>query len=169
MITAIVQENRYVKYLTYVLWLGRSRSGGVVFMAGVHFDSCTDARAHLKDLLDAADRGRVATIRRDARTTAFVDRDRLRYFLASVSPSRAQVVTEEGGWSVFLPGLPVAADGATFDEALDEMIQALREYADDWQDRLLDAPNHANNWGLVQLVVLSNDDQLREWLVGSGR
>jgi predicted RNase H-like HicB family nuclease len=138
-------------------------------MAGVHYDSYTDARAHLKDLLDAAERGRVATVRRDERTTAFVDRERLRYFLASVSPARAQVVAEAGGWSVFIPGLPVAADGATLDEALDEMVLALREYAEDWQDRLLDAPNHTNNWGLVQLVTLSSDAQLREWLVGPTR
>ena len=138
-------------------------------MSAVHYDSYTDARTHLKDLLDAAERGRVATVRRDTRTTAFVDRERLRYFLAAVSPSRAQVVAENGGWSVFIPGLPLAADGASFDEALDEMIIALREYAEDWQDRLLDAPNHAGNWGLVQLVSLSDDNQLREWLVGSGR
>jgi predicted RNase H-like HicB family nuclease len=129
-------------------------------MAGVHFESYTDARAHLKDLLDAAERGRVATVRRDSRTTALVDQERLRYF-------RARVVAEANGWSIFIPGLPVAADGATLDEALDEMILALREYAEDWQERLLDAPNHANNWGLVQLVSLSTDDQLREWLVGS--
>ena len=138
-------------------------------MSAVHYDSYTDARAHLKDLLDAAERGRVATVRRDTRTTAFVDRERLRCFLSAVCPSRAQVVAEDGGWSVFIPGLPVAADGASFDEALSEMISALREYAEDWQDRLLDAPNHAGHWGLVQLVSLSDDDQLQEWLVGSGR
>jgi predicted RNase H-like HicB family nuclease len=138
-------------------------------MSAVHYDSYTDARTHLKDLLDAAERGRVATVRRDARTTAFVDRERLRHFLAAVTPSHAQVIAEDGGWSAFIPGLPVAADGASFDEALDEVIVALREYAEDWQDRLLDAPNHAGNWGLVQLVSLSDDNQLREWLVGSGR
>jgi predicted RNase H-like HicB family nuclease len=142
---------------------------GGAAMSAVHYDSYTDARTHLKDLLDAAERGRVATVRRDARTTAFVDQERLRCFLAAVTPSGAQVVAEDGGWSVFIPGLPVAADGASFDEALDEMIIALREYADDWQDHLLDAPNHTGNWGLVQLVSLSDDNQLREWLVGSGR
>ncbi|MEU2030588.1 hypothetical protein [Nocardia amamiensis] len=64
-----------------------------------------------------------------------------------------------------MPGLPVAADGATFDKAVDEMILALREYADDWQSRLRAAPNHRENWGLVQLIGLSNDAQLRDWLV----
>jgi hypothetical protein len=148
--------------LVAMLW-----RGGLVSIT--HYDSYTDARTHLKDLLDAAERGRVATVRRDTRRTAVVDVDRLRSTLASLSPSRAQIVAEANGWSVFIPGLPIAADGATFDDAVAEMIAALREYADDWQERLLDAPNHRGNWVLVQLVGLSDDDQLRDWLVGSVR
>lgn len=136
-------------------------------MSAVHYDSYTDARAHLKDLLDAAERGRLATVRRDTVRTAVVEVERLRHFLASLVPLRAQVVAEDGGWSVFIPGVPVAADGPTFEEAIGDMVDALREYADDWQDRLLDAPNHRENWGLVQLIGLSDDEQLRDWLVGS--
>jgi hypothetical protein len=138
-------------------------------MSAVHYDSYTDARAHLKDLLDAAEKGRVATVRRDSATTAVVDVERLRHFLAARIPSRAEVLAEAGGWSVFISGLPVAADGATFDAALDEMVDALREYADDWQERLLESPNHRENWGLVQLVSLSSDEQLRDWIVGASR
>lgn len=136
-------------------------------MSAVHYDSYTDARAHLKDLLDAAENGRVATVRRESARTAVVDVERLRHFLAALVPSRAQVVPEADGWSVFIPGLPVAADGATFDEAITEVIEALREYADDWQERLLDSPNHRENWSLVQLISLSDDDQLTDWLVGA--
>jgi predicted RNase H-like HicB family nuclease len=138
-------------------------------MTAVHFDSYTEARAHLKALLDAAERGRVATVRRESATTALVDVDRLRHYLAAVTPSHAQAVPEDGGWSIFIPGLPLGADGRTFNEAVIEMVDALREYAEDWQDHLLDAPNHRENWGLVQLISLSDDDQLREWLVGKAR
>jgi predicted RNase H-like HicB family nuclease len=138
-------------------------------MSAVHYESYTDARAHFKDLLDAAARGRLATVRRDSAMAAVVDVERLRHFLASIVPSRAQVVPEAGGWSVFIPGLPVAADGVSFDEAIDEMVDALREYAEDWQERLLDAPNHRDNWGLVQLISFSDDQQLRDWLVGAAR
>lgn len=138
-------------------------------MSITHYDSYTEARAHLKDLLDAAERGHVATVWRDAAKMAVVDVERFRSSLALLSAHRAQVVAEADGWSVFIPGLPIAADGATFDEAIAEMIVALREYAEDWQERLLDAPNHRNNWGLIQLISLSDDDQLRNWLVGSGR
>src|SRR5262249_30538502 len=111
-------------------------------MPAVHYDSYTDARKNLKHLLDAAEHGLVATVRRDAPVTAVLDAGRLRHFLASVVPSRAQVVQEGDGWSVFIPGLPVAADAAIFDDAIGEMIEALREYAQDWQDHLLNAPNH---------------------------
>ncbi len=138
-------------------------------MPQVHYNSYTEARNKLKNLLDAAENGQVATVRRDAATAVIVDAERLRYFLASVVPSRAQVVQEAGGWSVFIPGLPVAADGATFEEAIAEMASALREYADDWQDHLLHAPNHRDNWGLVQLISLSSDEQLHEWLAGSAQ
>ncbi|GIH76329.1 prevent-host-death protein [Planobispora longispora] len=135
-------------------------------MASLHYESYTEARTHLKRLLDAAARGWTATVRRDKTRAAVVDAERLRAFLAAVTPSRAEVVAEGGGWSVFIPGLPVAADGATFEEAIDEMVGALREYAEDWQDHLLDAPNHRENWGLVQLIELSDDEELRRWLTG---
>jgi predicted RNase H-like HicB family nuclease len=138
-------------------------------MPAVHYDSYSEARAHLKEVLDAAERGWLVTVRREHRQAAVLDADRLRHFLAACVPSAAQVVYEEGGWSAFIPGLPVSADGATFDEAIDELALALREYAEDWHDRLQHAPNHRENWGIVQLVGLSDDDQLRGWLRGSSR
>jgi prevent-host-death family protein len=136
-------------------------------MSALHFDSYTEARAHFKELLDAAERGQPATVRRESSTAMVVDARRLLRLLRDIYPSRAQAVAEGDGWSVFIPGLPVAADGGTFDEAITEMIDALREYADDWQDHLYGAPNHADHWGLVNLVALSSDEQLREWLTGA--
>jgi predicted RNase H-like HicB family nuclease len=134
-------------------------------MTLAHYDSYTEARAHFKDLLDSAAAGRPATVRRESGRAAVVDAERLRYALSRLVSFRAEVVAEGGGWSVFIPGLPVSADGATFEEAIDEMIDALRDYAEDWIDRLRLAPNHDGNWGLVQLIALSDDDQLRDWLV----
>jgi len=67
----------------------------------------------------------------------------------------------------FLPGwlpLPIVdADGALADLAL-----ALREYADDWEDRLGFALNRSSNRGLVQLMKLSSDEQLVELLERGG-
>ncbi len=137
-----------------------------LYMMDTQFPTLSEARKHFKTLLDAAQDGRPASVRRDQRTAAVVDAERLRATLSALRPARAQVVAEAGGWSVILPGLPIAADGPTLDEALDETVLALREYAEDWSARLLHAPNHADNWGLVQLIALSDDDQLRNWLVG---
>jgi prevent-host-death family protein len=60
----------------------------------VHYDSYTEARAHLKDLLDAVERGHVATVRRDAAKTAVVDVERLRSSLGSLSAHEAAAETE---------------------------------------------------------------------------
>lgn len=129
----------------------------------VQFDSVAEGRAHLKELLDAAAQGIPARLRRDREGFAVVDAARLRHFLAAVT-RRPEVVAEAAGWSVFIHGVPVAADGATLTEAVEQMVDALREYAADWVDHLSTAPNHADNWGLVQLVVLSTDDELSDWL-----
>ena len=135
-------------------------------MSALHFESYTEARAHLKEMLDAAERGQSASVRRGGLTAMVIDASRLQTFLLGAYPSRAQVVAEAGGWSAVIPGLPVAADGATFDEAVSELIDALREYAEDWEDRLYNVPNHSGNWPLVHLVEFSDDDQLRHWLTG---
>ncbi|GAB3047039.1 hypothetical protein GCM10027053_01030 [Intrasporangium mesophilum] len=131
----------------------------------VNYRSAREARDHFKDLLDAADEGRPATVTRDTRRVAAVDADRLVHFLTRLRPSGAQAMPDGDGWSIVLPGVPVAADAATIEEAVDEMIDALRGYAEAWTERLRLAPNHEDNWGLVQIVTLASDEQLRNWLL----
>lgn len=126
--------------------------------------SVSEARQKFKDVLDAAVEGRPVTVTRDHRHVAAVDADRLTYFLTRLIPAKARLVAEGGGWSIMLPDLPIAADGVTLEEALDEMVDALRDYADDWTDRLRLAPNHTDNWGLVQIIELSSDKALKDWL-----
>jgi Antitoxin of toxin-antitoxin, RelE / RelB, TA system len=133
-------------------------------MTAAQFANTSEARRHFKELLDAAEDGRAASVRRDNRRLLVVDGERLRNALTKLHTSGAVVVPEGDGVSIFIPGVPVAADGASVAEALSEMVDALREYADDWEDHLRLAPNHADNWGLVQIVQLSDDDQLKDWL-----
>lgn len=75
-----------------------------------------------------------------------------------------EAVAEGDRWTVFLPGTPIAADGADLDEAAEEFATALREYADDWIERLKFAPNHAQHWPLVHFVSLSSDADLTGWV-----
>ena len=134
--------------------------------ATTHFPTLREGRDHLKDVLDAAAEGRPASVTRNRTRVAVVDADRLSYFLSRVRPANAEVVPENDGWSIFIPGLPIAADGSTLDEALDEAVLALRDYAEAWSERLRLAPNHADNWGLVQIIEFSSDERLKAWLRG---
>jgi hypothetical protein len=119
----------------------------------------------LRDLLDVAHTGRVTTLERDRELFAVIDGDVLRAHLATLRPSRAVVAAEGGGWAAFLPGLPLSGEGDDLDTALEDLIEALREYAHDWNERLLNAPNHHDNWAIVTLVELSDDTQLKNWLL----
>ena len=65
------------------------------------------------------------------------------------------------------PGSRLPRRPRNWGEALADYVDALREYAQDWEDHLHAAPNHRMNWALVQLVDLSTDGQLTTWLTGS--
>ena len=129
------------------------------------YASFTEARKALKDILDAAENGSMVSIARGARVTVVADRDRLRDHLASTLPSGARVVADGAAWVILMPNTPLVAEGDTFDRAVDDLIANLREYAAEWPVHFQAAPNHARNWALVQLVNLSDDDQLRDWLL----
>jgi len=134
--------------------------------ATTHYPTLRAGRDHLKDVLDAAEQGRPASVTRDHRRVAAVDAGRLADVLRLLRPAQAGVVAENDGWSVVVPGLPIAADGTTLEEAVEEAVQALRDYAEAWSERLRLAPNHADNWPIVQIIEFSTDDQLAAWLRG---
>lgn len=125
------------------------------------------ARENLKPILDRARDGHLVTIGRGADVAAVLDGDALRALLAPLVPNRPEVIFEDGVVAVVLPGIPVATEAASVDEAAEDMVDALRDYADDWDDHLLHAPNHAGNSALVNLIRLSTDEQLRDWLLGN--
>ncbi len=131
-----------------------------------HFSSYTQARTQFRAMLDAASAGLVTTLARDDERYLVVSADWMLRDLVKLRPSNAQVVAEGGGWAVIMPGLPLHGDGQSFDDAIDDAIVALREYAEDWNDRLRLAPNHARHRAVVELVELSSDEQLRDWLLG---
>jgi hypothetical protein len=136
----------------------------VYMNAPLAYPSVREARDNFKSLLDAADQARPAIISRNRQRVALVDADRLVYTLMATNRTRVQAVAENDGWSLFMPGLPIAADGNDLDSAIAEFIEALRDYAEAWIERLRFAPNHAMNWDLVQMITLATDAQLRDWL-----
>jgi hypothetical protein len=132
-----------------------------------YFASFTLARAQLRKVLDAAEDGAVTRIDRDDTHFVVLNADLLRRSLMVARPANAVVVAEAGGFSAFLPGTPIAGVGETLAETLDDLVDALRDYAEDWNDHLRTAPNHRGNLLLVTLVDTSSDDELRTWLLGT--
>jgi predicted RNase H-like HicB family nuclease len=132
-----------------------------------HFSSFTEARKNLRGVLDAAHEGVITTVTRDRERFVVLSADARGAELRRLLTSQAVVVAEGGGWAAFIPGVPAHGDANTFDDAIDDLIEALREYAEDWNDRLHFAPDHRQYRSLVELVELSDDDQLREWLIGA--
>ncbi|MGK0741634.1 hypothetical protein ACSHWG_07110 [Leucobacter sp. Z1108] len=131
----------------------------------VDYPSYTDTRIHLREVFDAVEHGRTVTMRRDSKSVSVVmGAERLRqYFFDTVSP-RVEVSFENGGAIALMEGRPFASEGLTVEDALSDLILSLREYAEDWEDHLQPAPNHAGAWALVQLIKLSSDAELLEWL-----
>ena len=97
-----------------------------------------------------------------------VDRQRFVRYLMALNAGRVELVPDGESWMAVVADSPVAAEGDDAADAIDELIDALREYAEDWSARLRLASNHEQNWGLVQLVDHSSDDELRVWMLGSG-
>jgi hypothetical protein len=87
--------------------------------------------------------------------------------LRSLCPVDPQVSFAESGVSMWLPGLPVSA-APEFGDAVNSFLEALRAYADLWVDDLRRYPNHEDNWTLVNLVLLSDDDEMRKHIFGDG-
>ena len=130
----------------------------------VDYPTFSGARKDLKRVYDVSESGRTVTLGRDTYVAAVVNAERLRdYFSRTVAP-RVQAQFEDGVWVAFMEGRPFVSEGQTLNEAVADLLQSLREYAEDWEDHLQAASNHAGNWGLVQLINLSTNDQLTEWL-----
>jgi antitoxin of RelE/RelB toxin-antitoxin system len=141
-----------------------TEKGGAV--AAHHF-AFSEARSKLKHVYDDVERGNVAVIERRGSKPAVVwDRDDLAALLAERFPMDPQVSFDDGSVAMWLPNLPVHAEGASFDEAAEVLIDALGDYAELWEDQLRHAPNHKAKRGwILQVQLCGNDrDQIRRLL-----
>lgn len=139
----------------------------VVENSATQYESYTSARTRFRDLLDTAASGRVVSVNRPSGVIAVLREDHVRELLAARVGSPVEMVFEDGAWAAFIPGLPLAAEASSPDDVVDELISALREYAEDWYDHLSTVPNHAANWPLIEFVGISSDEQLHAWATGS--
>lgn len=128
--------------------------------------TATETRANFKAALDDAEAGVLVAVSRGNRTSAIVDADRLRRTLTTLVVPNVQMFCEGSEWGAFVPEIPsISATGDTIAEVTSDLVAAAREYATDWNEFLRHAPNHSDNWGFVQVVMLSTDKELATWLV----
>ncbi|WP_419845938.1 prevent-host-death protein [Candidatus Poriferisocius sp.] len=133
----------------------------------VQFLADSETSRRLREVLDAAEAGKAAGVERRGSRVALVERDRLHGLLAdSRQLGRPEAMAEADGWSVFFPGTPIAADGSDSEVAVEEFIKALREYSEDWENRLRLVANHEHHWPLVLFVAMSSDAELASWVYG---
>ena len=130
----------------------------------VDFQGVGVARSNLKKVFDATDEGKSVTLGRGQEVIVALPVEKIQKFLFETIPAKIETeITKDGTW-LFSSYLPFHSEGKDVDDALEDMIAVLREYAEDWEDHLFTAPNHSDYWGLVQLIKLSTDDQLKIWL-----
>ncbi len=120
----------------------------------------------LSQILSAATEGKAAMLYHDAGRVAVVDAERLRIALAALCPSPVEVVRENDSWTVTVRGLPLTTRGADLDTLIEEVLTALRNASTDLLDSARITPNHYGDWVTGQLIALSDDAQLRDWMIG---
>lgn len=134
----------------------------------IRYPTLSKARSHLSDVLDAAEADLPLHLERRDIGFAVVTESLLTGVLSgAISVPTPEVYSENDGWTIVLPGTPVAADAVLFDEAVDDFISAPTSYVEDWiEDHdLRTAPGHRSNVGLVQLVSRLTEEQTRQWVL----
>ena len=131
-------------------------------------DTATEVRRQWRAHLDRAASQLPVTFSRGPDEFTIVSAPLLRDALRR-SVHAPVVVAEDDGWSIFLEGHPIAADGGSLDEAIDEFIVSLTDYVEAWVDRLHSVPNHQHAALLALLVATGSVDELRDWASGTVR
>jgi hypothetical protein len=139
----------------------------------LQYDTFKDSRDHLAEVLDAAQEGLLVSLRRGrshrqvrAGSVAVVKTSVLQELLERVVADSVEAVynSEDDLYTVAIRGLPLAAEGESLSDALDDLVDEVRDYCDDWVSRLRFAPNHEGNIPIVYLAQTMTDDELHDWL-----
>jgi hypothetical protein len=140
----------------------------------LYYGTLKDGRQHLSDVLDAAQDGLMVRLRRGrsnrderAGSVSVVKTTVLQDILEKLVAASIEAVYNDDDrlHTVAVRGLPLAAEGESLSDAVDELVDDIRDYCDDWVTRLRFAPNHAGNVPLVYLAQSMSDDELHEWLM----
>jgi len=118
----------------------------------------TEARAQLPTLLERVRGGTWQLIGRRGQAEAVVaSTSEIESLLASAFRFHPEVDLSGHDVGLWLPELETHAVADTLDAAMAELADVMIEYAEDWQDHLRSAPNHAPRAGYVRRIQLAGD------------
>lgn len=139
------------------------------------YETFQDSRQHLSDVFDAAQEGLLVSMSRGRSNR---DRRQGPVGILKITVLRDLLERVLAGWievsyndedrlhTVGVKGLPLAAEGETLSEAFDDLVDEIRDYNEQWVERLRFAPNHEGNLPLVYLAqTMPEDDDLHAWLM----
>lgn len=134
----------------------------------LEYRSISAARSAISEIYNTAERHlAVAITRENDAPVAVIRQDHLKKALQALCLLEPQVrFSSDGVVSMWIEGLPVTGQGENFDVAGVDLIASLRDYAKTWIEELRDYPNHKNRWDVVNLVLLSNDEEMHAFLFG---
>lgn len=133
------------------------------------YSKISAAREAISQIYSTAGKHLVVGISRENEApVAVIRRDDLKAALRALCSIKPQVrFSEDGQVSMWVDDLPVSSQAGDFDAAGEALIEALRDYAQTWVEDLKEYPNHRDRWDVANLVLLSDDDELRGFLFGS--
>lgn len=144
----------------------------------LRYETLQASRANLSSVIDTAQEGLMVSLQRGgsdreirAGSVAVVKTAVLRDLLEKLVADSVEVEhnPEEGLYTAGLRGLPLAAEAESLSDVFNELVDEIRDYADDWVNRLRFAPNHEGNVPIVYLAQTMSDDELHGWLMTQAR
>ena len=132
-----------------------------------HQFKAREARDKLKDVLDQAESGGVAVVRR-GKPVVVAPRDIIDELASAMAPLEIKSAVTDGQFAFWLDEAPVHAADADLDEAEEQFLDALVDYVDLWYSELRHAPNHAGNRYLaLRVAIFAGDrEELRQVMFG---
>ncbi len=115
-------------------------------------------RDHQKSVLEQVERGGVSVLRR-SQALVVLPRQMIDSILARDAKFLVKSSVNTDQVALWLEEIPVHAVGVDLDQAEEEFLDALIDYADLWTKELRFAPNHAKNRDLVTRITMFAGDR----------
>ena len=126
------------------------------------------ARAQWAQLLNGVEHGDWQVIRRFNERVVAVRAQDMTDLLSLCCPFSPEVLFEDDGVAIWLPELEIYGRGASLEAAATDLLEAAREYAEEWDATLKDAPNHrAREWHVRRIQLAADDAALCTTLLGA--